>query len=364
MREDKWPRVTFGVIVLNGEPFTKYCLRSLYPFAHEIIVVEGANKNSSSIATEDGHSIDGTLGTLIDFKSNEDPEDKVRIITKEGFWIEKDEQSQAYAKIATGDYLWQVDIDEFYHHHDMVEVMNMLKNDPKISAVSFKQITFWGGFDYTTDSWYLLKGAENFHRLFKWGEGYQYVTHRPPTVNDKFGRNLRSLNWIHGDEIAKKGIFLYHYSLVFPKQVREKCIYRQNAINAPHAKTACNWADNNFFKLSNPYKVYNVHNHPSWLRRFEGEHPSCIQQLREDIRRGVVKAELRNNSDVERILDSRSYKFGSAIYSKTWRIDQMRDIFWRAIGKDYITHFIKISREKGLLLATRAFIKYIKRRIS
>ena len=28
------PKVTFGIIVLNGEPFVRYCLRSLYPFAH------------------------------------------------------------------------------------------------------------------------------------------------------------------------------------------------------------------------------------------------------------------------------------------------------------------------------------------
>ena len=34
------PRVTFGIIVLNGEPFTRYCLRALYPFAYEIIVVD------------------------------------------------------------------------------------------------------------------------------------------------------------------------------------------------------------------------------------------------------------------------------------------------------------------------------------
>ena len=32
-----------------------------------------------------------------------------------GFWPgEKDEQSRAYAARATGDYLWQVDVDEFY----------------------------------------------------------------------------------------------------------------------------------------------------------------------------------------------------------------------------------------------------------
>jgi len=35
-------RITFGMIVLNGEPCVLYNLRALYPFAHEIIVVEGA----------------------------------------------------------------------------------------------------------------------------------------------------------------------------------------------------------------------------------------------------------------------------------------------------------------------------------
>lgn len=40
------PRITFGMIVLNGEPFTRYNLRALYPFAHEIIVVEGAARTT------------------------------------------------------------------------------------------------------------------------------------------------------------------------------------------------------------------------------------------------------------------------------------------------------------------------------
>ena len=38
------PRISFGIIVFNGEPFTRYCLRALYPFAHEIIVVEGGHE--------------------------------------------------------------------------------------------------------------------------------------------------------------------------------------------------------------------------------------------------------------------------------------------------------------------------------
>ena len=98
MRDPDLPKVTFGIIVLNGEPFTRYCLRSLYPFAHEIIVVEGAAPAAAKVATPDGHSTDGTLETLYRFKAEEDPEDKVVIITREGFWREKDEQSQAYAR--------------------------------------------------------------------------------------------------------------------------------------------------------------------------------------------------------------------------------------------------------------------------
>ncbi|RCV66058.1 hypothetical protein C5S53_00455 [Methanophagales archaeon] len=106
--------ITFGIIILNDEPFRCYCLRSLYRSAHEIIVLEGASKKAAAISMSDGHSTDGTLDALYRLKTEEDPEDKVKIITKDGFWSEKDEQSQAYAERATGNYLWQVDIDEFY----------------------------------------------------------------------------------------------------------------------------------------------------------------------------------------------------------------------------------------------------------
>src|SRR5690606_14789777 len=114
-------------------------LRALYPFAHEIIVAEGAAPGARNIATGDGHSRDGTLDILRRFKAEEDPEDKLTIVTAEdeghpnGFWPgEKDEQSQAYAKRATGDYLWQVDMDEFYRAEEMARVLAMLGDDPTI----------------------------------------------------------------------------------------------------------------------------------------------------------------------------------------------------------------------------------------
>src|SRR5271154_2512624 len=111
-------KISFGIIVLNGMPFVPYCLRQLYPYAHEIIIVEGASVHAANNATPDGHSTDGTLESLLLFKKNEDPKNIIRIITKDGFWNEKLEQSQAYTQVMTGNYLWQIDIDEFYKKKD------------------------------------------------------------------------------------------------------------------------------------------------------------------------------------------------------------------------------------------------------
>jgi len=80
------------MIVLNGEPFLRYNLRALYPFAHQIIVVEGSSPDAAGIATTRGHSRDDTLNALREFMDEEDPEGKVILIRAEdeghpdGFW--------------------------------------------------------------------------------------------------------------------------------------------------------------------------------------------------------------------------------------------------------------------------------------
>ena len=204
------PRISFGIIVLNGEPFTRYCLRSIYPFAHEIIVVEGGHEDAKSVCTIDGHSIDGTLEALYKFKEEEDPEDKLTIVTRNGFWPHKDElgrsrtpQCRAYAERATGDYLWQIDIDEFYRKEDMLKIMKLLNNDPSITAISFKQKSFWGSIDYISESYALLRNKGGWNRIFKWDTGYKYITHEPPTVVDEKGVDLHQKHWIRGEKMKK-----------------------------------------------------------------------------------------------------------------------------------------------------------------
>ncbi len=306
------PRISFGIIVLNGEPFVRYTLRALYPFAHEIIVVEGAAPGAATIATPDGHSLDGTLQTLRDFKASEDSENKLTVVTCDGFWTEKDEMSQAYAERATGDYLWQVDIDEFYLPEQMEAICDMLIADPSITTVSFDTTFFWGAPDYRVDSWYLRRGAAEFHRLFKWGEGYRYVTHRPPTVVNSAGRDLRDINWIRGADLSARGILMFHYSLLLPKQVREKCEYYSEAKWAQR-KHLLKWVNETYLSLKRPYHLHSVHNnyeYPGCLYHFHGEHPPQFQQMWRDITAPDSPFEIRQTDDIEALLNSRRYQVG------------------------------------------------------
>jgi hypothetical protein len=337
------PRITFGIIVLNGEPFTKHVLRSLYPFAHEIIVAEGAAPGASNIATADGHSRDGTLEQLRRFAREEDPDGKLTIVTAEdegnpsGFWPgEKDEQSQAYARRATGDYLWQVDIDEFYRPEDMARILQMLRDDPSISAMTFKQRTFWGGLGYIVDGWYLRRGATYYHRLFRWVPGYTYATHRPPTVLDADGNDLRAGNSIHGERLAREGILLYHYSLLLPKQVIEKCDYYGNAAWAVRPG-AIAWAQEAFLRLGRPFRVHNVYQYPSWLERYSGPHPDEVVRMVSDLRDGGGPIELRRTDDIERLLSTPWYPVGRAIVRGLDPVDRalrlVLDVIDRTAGR-------------------------------
>jgi hypothetical protein len=304
-------KLTFGMIILNGEPFTRYNLRALYPFAHQIIVVEGACPSAVAVATKDGHSTDGTLKILQNFKRDEDPDHKLIIVTaqdeghKDGFWLEKNEMSQAYACRATGNYLWQVDSDEFYHADQVTRLIDILERE-RPDAVSFPMITFWGGLDYITDSFYLIRdNAREFHRLFAWAPGYSYKTHFPPTVVDEHGIDLRKKRWFCARDIEKQHIFLYHYSLLFPLQVFNKVSYykmrNRSAIDS--------WEESVYRRLEKPFRAHNVYFHIGWLERFKGDHPTVIQLMMQDIKEKKINVELRDCRDVDRLLSKKSYLF-------------------------------------------------------
>jgi len=311
------PRVTFGMIVLNGEPFTRYNLRALYPFAHQIVVVEGACPSAKSVATEDGHSRDETLEVLRGFQASEDAENKLIIVTAEdegypdGFWPEKDEMSQAYARRATGNYLWQIDADEFYRPQDMQAILDMLRQNSDIMAVTFRVLTFWGGLAYRTDGLFLRAGAQDFHRLFAWRHNYRYLTHRPPTVVDERGLDLRKIKAVSGEQLAQAGIYMYHYELLFPKQVLEKVKYYAGATWTDLLPNAEKWAEKCYLELQQPYHVHMVYKYASWLERYKGAHPPEVVKMINAVQSAEhLGVRLRRTDDIEYLLARPSYRVG------------------------------------------------------
>ena len=151
-----------------------------------------------------------------------------------------------------------------------------------------------------------------YHRLFKWGEGYRYVTHRPPTVLDERGRDLRSLNWLGGDELERRGINLYHYALLLPKQVIEKSEYYRGADWAQRAD-AVEWAQEAYFALKRPYHLHNLAEYPACLYRYEGAHPPQVKEMWREISAAGSPFELRPTADIEALLHSRRYQAGRAL---------------------------------------------------
>lgn len=375
------PRITFGMIVLNGEPFLRYNLRSIYPFAHQIIVAEGASPRAAHAATPDGHSLDGTLTALYRFKAEEDPDDKLIIVTAEmcghlnGFWPgEKDEQSRAYADRATGDWLWQIDVDEFYHPSDIARVIAFLQQHPETTCLCFRAYHFWGGFDYCAEGgifWHRQYQGEpwgRYRRVLRWRPGYRYDSHRPPTIVDERGRNITRRRMYVADSF---GVWMYHYYMVFPHQFSRKGAYYQNQPwERERGRLQKNLDLLGEVNLTNGLHIMDQYGTRNWLTRFQGQHPPQIEALRADIAAGHVQIEQRRTDDIERLLADPRYLQMVRVaarqeWLKAWRNYLIYLLWWRP--RSNLVQFIQERTPSALVqrlppVLRRKFIPEYRRR--
>lgn len=277
-------KIAFGMIVFEGDYVLQECLESVYPYANQILVAEGPvkywqDKNRTT-------SLDRTNEILDNFS---DPDNKINIT--HGQFSEKDEQCKSYMRHIDSDtdYIWNLDSDEVYKAEDIEKIIKILELN-LYTSIGVRSCSFYGGFDRYIGGFEEKK--DNFLRIFKTYPGATWKTHRPPTIITPIGVDVIPNNHLDSDSLFNKyGVKMYHYSYVFPIQVKNKIEYYRNCVS----KEYCH--PNYYNEIYNPWmrandedrlkieKTWNgVHEftpiirEESFTRVFDGEHPEPIKR--------------------------------------------------------------------------------------
>lgn len=196
--------VTFQLIVFNSDYVLEQVLAPLLEVGN-VVVVEGPvayyQKKGFSTSTDRTNAI---------LKQYLKPSQVIH-----GQWKEKDEMMRAAEARIPADttHVWMVDADEVWTPSALNRVLKQLDD---YDSVSFTPWTFYGGFDR------VLTGFEvksKWYRVQRWYPGAHWKTHRPPTVLHQDKRPMREHRHWDAPE------YFFHYSYVFPQQVRSKVEY-------------------------------------------------------------------------------------------------------------------------------------------
>lgn len=269
-------KVSFGMIVfdaMNVLPagMLRACIENVLPVAHEILIVEGATKaqgdhywdGDASLFTQDGRSHDGTLELLREMAAKNP---KIKLIEGQGFWPGKTSMCNAYAECAVGDYLWQLDADEFYHQEDMQKIVAMLK-ERRPDAVHFYANHFWGGWTHCMDEVTDQRWSNQFpwRRIFRHIPGKsQWITHEPPSYMAD-GVTCNNGNVVTRDVTLAMGVKLHHYGYVHRKQAEWK---ERFYLETPYRRLWDLWQQDHTTNILGGY-----------TKRFTGQHPAILKDI-------------------------------------------------------------------------------------
>jgi len=287
------PKISGQMIVFNAESvlpknMLTLCIENALPYLSEMIIVEGATKagddhyfdGCTEFFTTDGRSQDGTIDVLK--KIEQKYPDKIKLIIGDGWWNGKTEMCNAAAKIATGDYIFQIDNDEFYHQTDMEKLIGMLEAwQPH--QVEFYANHFFGGFDYCIDEREHGWGNDPpWRRIFKNIPGRsKWLRHEPPVYSVDGFPNERGFV-INRDKTLQAGIKLFHYAYVQKSQIDFKTKFFNND------QYPILWEQ---FQKNKSTKIFGSNVYP-----FTGKHPKIIEENFINI--------IESNPDADNILET------------------------------------------------------------
>ncbi len=277
-------KIAVGMIVFEGDYVIKECIKQIYPHVNQILISEGPVKywqNKGRTTSTDN------TNSIID--NYPDPDNKIKVI--HGMYNEKNEQANAYCKYIEDDtdYLWMIDSDEVYKTLDILKLKEFLLIEQPTS-IGIKSCTFYGGLNHVLTGF--ENNTDNFIRVFKFMKGSYWASHRPPTL---YYNTLIQRKHITSDELFNKtGIQFYHYSYVFPNQVKKKIDYYANSGVFISGGVIDNYFNEVYLKwvLGNDNDKSNIEN------KYQGVHEYVPQ------RRGDCYTEYFGNYHPESIIES------------------------------------------------------------
>jgi hypothetical protein len=194
--------------IYNEVDFVDYAIRSCLPYVDNLIIVEGAYRETIDIGGSP-RSNDGTLDIVDEYLNK----NKIHFI-QSNEQTDKDQRNvglEIVKKLNT-DWLLIIDGDEVYEPHTFKMIKNLCKQFEKSNtyAAYFQSLTFINNFDnYTT---------QEFPRLFK-------VTPNCTFINDNFMQWKNVPNWSHPYVVKVPQIKYFHYA--FCKSNKERFLLKK-----------------------------------------------------------------------------------------------------------------------------------------
>jgi hypothetical protein len=292
-------RVTYVLNVLNGEPFIHFQLKSIYEFAFEIIIVEGAYEKFS-FAAKNGRSNDNTIKIINEFP---DPHNKIKLILNEGYYEDRTEMCNECIKYVNGNVIWQIDVDEFYFDETHLYVKEMFEGNENLDRISFNFLDIFGSLRLKVDGLDDSK-LQSVRRVHRFKKGDSWSTQRPPTLVDsnKVAKVIRQEHL--GDEMEKLGHKMFNLTMLFKDQILDKYNYYFKKGFTNDTQT---WYENSIKSYAIRLNILNISDYLTSLSLVEEKLPLIVYDLNEYV--------IDSASHINYVDDSLQFAFASSLAS-------------------------------------------------
>lgn len=294
-------KISYVMNVLNGEPFIKYQLKSIYKFAYEIIIVEGAYKKFRHAAKK-FRSTDKTIKIIKNFY---DPKNKIKLITKNEYYEDRLEMCNEFMRFVSGDVIWQIDVDEFYNDKTHKIVNEFFSKDKQLDQISFKFYNYYKTLDWVINGY--NESLTDVIRVNRVVKGMRWSNQRPPTLVLK-KKKIIPRKKINGTKMMNDGHIMHNLTMLFDKQVKNKFIYyskKSRAVFSGNDK----WYHDSWKNYEEKFSVSGFKNSVTYLTKRKHKIPKILENFSSDIQKNIFKNfKFENDNNIKKTISKKFYK--------------------------------------------------------